>query len=155
MAVEEFLWIRKWFKELPWRAKLREPLERAYQTVFETGGVKSDVAFCLRSSIEKTNNAWGWPKISTQGMAHGMGMAQDALKSIPGLADGRVPHGGGDGPRTPPRCIEGVWKKFQMTNLTMPYISCFKLLGMKGSLIEHDRFAVFSSKFGVQTPNLI
>ena len=29
-----------------------------------------------------------------------------------------VPHG--DGPRTPPRWLEGVWKKFQMTNFIMP-----------------------------------
>ena len=43
-----------------------------------------------------------------------------ALKSVPGLADVGVPHGDGDGPRTPPRWLEGVWKKFQMTNLTMP-----------------------------------
>ena len=28
--------------------------------------------------------------------------------------------GDGDGPRTPPRWLEGVWKKFQITNLTMP-----------------------------------
>ena len=33
-----------------------------------------------------------------------------ALKSIPGLADVGVPHGDGDGPRTPPRCLEGVQK---------------------------------------------
>ena len=43
-----------------------------------------------------------------------------AVKSVPGLADVRVLHGDGDGPRTPPRCLEGVWKKFQMTNLTIP-----------------------------------
>ena len=43
-----------------------------------------------------------------------------AEKSVPGLADVGVPHGDGDGPRTPPRWLEGVWKKFQMTNLTMP-----------------------------------
>ena len=43
-----------------------------------------------------------------------------ALKSVPGLADAGVPHGGGDGPRTPPRCMERVWEKFQMTNFTMP-----------------------------------
>ena len=41
-----------------------------------------------------------------------------AEKSVPGLADVGVPHG--DGPRTPPRWLEGVWKQFQMTNLTMP-----------------------------------
>ena len=43
-----------------------------------------------------------------------------AEKSVPGLADVGVPHGDGDGPRTPPRWLEGVWKKFQMPNLTMP-----------------------------------
>ena len=43
-----------------------------------------------------------------------------ALKSVPGLADVGVPHGDGDGPRTPPRWLEGVWKQFQTTNLTMP-----------------------------------
>ena len=43
-----------------------------------------------------------------------------ALKSIPGLADVGVSHGDGDGPRTPPRCLEVVRKKFQMTNLIMP-----------------------------------
>ena len=45
---------------------------------------------------------------------------KNALKSVPGLADVEVPHGDGDGPRTPPRCMEGVWKKFQMTNFNMP-----------------------------------
>ena len=43
-----------------------------------------------------------------------------ALKSVPGLADVWVPHGVEDGPRTAPRCMEGVWKKFQMTNFDMP-----------------------------------
>ena len=38
-----------------WRAKLRVPLERASKTILETG-VKSDVAFCLGSSVEKTNS---------------------------------------------------------------------------------------------------
>ena len=33
-----------------------------------------------------------------------------ALKSVPGLADVGVPHGDGDGPRTPSRCLEGVKK---------------------------------------------
>ena len=43
-----------------------------------------------------------------------------ALKSVPGLADVGVLHGDGVGPRTPPRCLEGVRKKFQMADLTMP-----------------------------------
>ena len=42
-----------------------------------------------------------------------------ALKSVPGLADVGVPHGDGDGPRTPPRCMEAVWKKFQIINFDM------------------------------------
>ena len=42
-----------------------------------------------------------------------------ALKSVPCLADVEVPHGDGDGPRAPPRCMVGVWKKFQMTNFIM------------------------------------
>ena len=43
-----------------------------------------------------------------------------ALKSVSGLADVGVPHGVEDGPRTPPRYMEGVWKKFQMTKFNMP-----------------------------------
>ena len=31
-----------------------------------------------------------------------------------------VPHGDWNDPRTLPRCMEGVWKKFQMTNFNMP-----------------------------------
>ena len=41
-----------------------------------------------------------------------------ALKSVHGLAYVGVLHEDGDGPRTPSRSLEGVWKKFQMTNLT-------------------------------------
>ena len=36
-----------------------------------------------------------------------------AEKSVPGLADVGVPHGDGDGPRTPPRCLEGPGKSFK------------------------------------------
>ena len=43
-----------------------------------------------------------------------------ALKSVPSLADVGVSHGDRDGPRTPPRCTEGVMKKFQMTHFDMP-----------------------------------
>ena len=42
------------------------------------------------------------------------------LKSVPGLADVGVPHGVEDVPRTPPRCMGRVWKKFQMSNFDMP-----------------------------------
>ena len=47
-------------------------------------------------------------------MPNNISSMKDALKSIPGLADVGVPHG--DGPRTSARCLEGVRKKFQMTN---------------------------------------
>ena len=30
-----------------------------------------------------------------------------ALKAVPGVADVGDPHGDGDGPRTPTRCLEG------------------------------------------------
>ena len=43
-----------------------------------------------------------------------------ALKSVPGLADVGVPHGDGDGARTPPRSRGRVWKKFQTTNFYIP-----------------------------------
>ena len=49
-----------------------------------------------------------------------------ALKSILGVADVGDPHeceDGPTGPRTPPRCLEGVWKKL-MTNFTMPNSLC-------------------------------
>ena len=48
-----------------------------------------------------------------------------ALKSFPGLPDVGVPHGDGDGPRTPPRCMEEVKKKFQMTNFIKPNNNSF------------------------------
>ena len=56
-------------------------------------------------------------------MANSISFMKDALKSIPGLADVGVPHGDGDGPRTPsPRSqmSGGVRKKFQISNLTIP-----------------------------------
>ena len=36
-----------------------------------------------------------------------------ALKSVPGLADVGALHGDGDGPRAPPRCLEGIGKSFK------------------------------------------
>ena len=36
-----------------------------------------------------------------------------ALKLVPGLADVGVLHVDGDGPRTPPRCLEGSEKSFK------------------------------------------
>ena len=42
-----------------------------------------------------------------------------ALKSVLGLADVGDPHGVGDGPRPPPRCLAGSGK-IQITNFIMP-----------------------------------
>ena len=47
--------------KLPWKAKPRVPCERASKTILETG-VKFSPAFCLGSSIEKTNSGAGITK---------------------------------------------------------------------------------------------
>ena len=54
-----------------------------------------------------------------------------SLKSVPGLADVGVHHGDGDGPRTPPRCLERVRKKFQMTNFIVPNNNSFMKNALK------------------------
>ena len=77
---------------------------------------------------------WGWPQNFTQmsgwvwknfqttnfTMPNNTSFMKYALKSVTGLADVGDPHEDGDGPRTPPRCLGGFWKSFQMTNCTMP-----------------------------------
>ena len=40
-------------------------------------------------------------------MPNNTSLMENVLKSFPGLADVRVPHGDGDGPRTSIRCLEG------------------------------------------------
>ena len=52
-------------------------------------------------------------------MPNNISSLKHALKSVTCLPDVWVPHGDGDGPRTPPRWLEGEWKKFQMTELTI------------------------------------
>ena len=64
-----------------------------------------------------------------------------ALKSVPGLADVEVPHGDGDGPRTPPRCMEGVCKKCQMTNFDMPNNVSSVKYALKSVLGLHKSFS--------------
>ena len=49
-----------------------------------------------------------------------MSLMKYTLKSVPGLADVGVPHVDGDDPRTSPRCMGQVWKKFHVTNFDMP-----------------------------------
>ena len=53
-------------------------------------------------------------------MLNNMSLMKSAVKSVLGLADVGVPHGVEDGPRTQPRCVGRVWKKFQMTSFYMP-----------------------------------
>ena len=54
-----------------------------------------------------------------------------ALKSVPGLADVGVPHGDGDGPGTPARCLMRVGKRLQMTTFTMPNNISFMKYALK------------------------
>jgi len=66
-------------------------------------------------------DVWGVQKIQITNfiMTNNNSSMKYALKSVPGLDNVGVPHGVGDGPRTPPRCLRGP-KKIQMTNFTMP-----------------------------------
>ena len=71
---------------------------------------------------------WGWPRtpprfmervwkkfqMTNFDMPNNISSLKHALKSVTGLAEVGVLHGdGGDGPRTPSRCMEGVWKNFK------------------------------------------
>ena len=58
-------------------------------------------------------------RITNFSVPNNLSSMKKALKSVPGLADVEVPHGDGDGARTPPRCLGGP-ENFQMTNFTMP-----------------------------------
>ena len=75
-----------------------------------------------------------------------------ALKSVPGPADVGVLHGDGDGPRTPPRCLEGVRKKFQMTNLSIPNNFSFIKYSLKAVLGVADVGDPHGGKDGPRTP---
>ena len=59
LAVEKFQPIRKWLKELSWRAKPRVPSERALKTVSETG-VISDPATTLQSMLNAKLSWYGF-----------------------------------------------------------------------------------------------
>ena len=63
---------------------------------------------------------WKKFQMTNSVMPNNVSLMKYALKSVPGLADVGVLHGDGDGPRTPPRCLEGARKKFQITNFTIP-----------------------------------
>ena len=79
-------------------------------------------------------------------MPNNVSFMKHALKSAPGLSDVGVPHGVEDGPRTPPRCMEGVRKKFQMTNFTMPN----NISSMKYSLNSVPGLADVGAPHGVR-----
>ena len=49
----------------------------------------------------------GREKLSND-MSNNISSMKYSLKSLPGLADVKVPHGDGDGPRAPPRCPGGL-----------------------------------------------
>ena len=73
-----------------------------------------------------------------------------ALKSVPGLADVGVLHG--DGPRTPSRCL-GVWKKFKMTNFSMPNNSCSMKYALKSVPGLADVGVLHGDGDGPRTPS--
>ena len=72
-----------------------------------------------------TEGVWKKFQMANFDMPNNVSSMKDALKHVLGLADVRVPHGDGDGPRTPPRCMEEVRKKFQMTNFIKPNNNSF------------------------------
>ena len=74
----------------------------------------------LRTPPRWLEGVWKQFQITHLTMPNNFSFLKYAETSVPGLADVGVSHGDGDGPRTPPRWLEGVWKKFKMTNLTMP-----------------------------------
>ena len=56
---------------------------------------------------------WKKFQITNFDMPNNISCMKYALKSIPDLADVGVPHGDEDGPRTPPRFLEGSGKIFK------------------------------------------
>ena len=64
-------------------------------------------------------------------MPNKMSIMKYSPKPVPGLADVGVPHGVEDGPITHPRCLEGVCKKVQMTNFSVPKNKSFMKYALK------------------------
>ena len=75
-----------------------------------------------------------------------------ALKLVPGLDDGGVPHGIGDGPGTPPRCPVGVRKKFQITNFAMPTKMSSVKYALKSVPFLADAGVLHGNGVGPRTP---
>ena len=64
----------------------------------------------LRTLLRCMEGVWKKFQMTNLTMPNNVSSMKYALKSIPGLADVGVPHGVGDGPRTPPRCLRGPEK---------------------------------------------
>ena len=56
---------------------------------------------------------WKQFQMTNLSMPNNFSFMKYAEKSVPGLDDVGVPHGDGDGPRTPHRCPEGSIKFFK------------------------------------------
>ena len=83
-------------------------------------GVPPEVGVGPRTSPRCLEEVWKKFQITILTIPSNINSMKYALKSVPGLADVRVPHGVGVGSRTSPRCTEEVWKKFSITCITMP-----------------------------------
>ena len=84
-------------------------------------------------------------------MPYKISSMKSALKSVPGLADVGVLHGDGDGPRTSPRCLVGVRKRFHMTYFTMPNNSSSMKYALKSVLGLADVGVPYGDGYGPRT----
>ena len=76
-------------------------------------GVPPEVGVGPRTSPRCLEEVWKKFQITILTIPSNINSMKYALKSVPGLADVGVPHGVGDGPRAPPRCMEGSGKSFK------------------------------------------
>ena len=72
----------------------------------------------IRMAPELNQDVWRWRgqknfQSTSFTMTNNISYMKCALKSVCGLADVGVPHGNGDGPRAPPRCLEESGKTFK------------------------------------------
>ena len=83
-------------------------------------GVSHGVGDGSRTPPRSMERVWIKFQITNFTMPNNVSSMIYGLKLVPSLADVGVSHGDRDGPWTPPRCTEGVMKKFQMTHFDMP-----------------------------------
>ena len=66
-----------------------------------------------RTSPRCMGRVWKKLQVTNFDMPNNVLSVKYGLKSVPGLADVGVPHGDGDGPSTPPRCLTiQIWKRY-------------------------------------------